>query len=152
MKIALEVACKHETILVGSDTDLLILLCHFATTKHKNIFFQPQPKLGSPVRQLNIQRAQTALGKKICTNLLFIHAQLGCNTTSRFFGHGKAVGLSLMKNPTFIKSAEVFCKSGVSKEDVTNAGEKAIISLYNSKTSDGLNRLRHQRYQELLMT
>jgi len=85
VKTALVVAKKGWTILVGSDTDLLVLLIHYTTKKHKNIYFQPQAKAGSPIRYLDIKKLQKTLGEKVCRNILFLHAVLGCDTTSRLF-------------------------------------------------------------------
>lgn len=153
VKTALDVASKRETILVGSDTDLLVLLVHYTAKKHKAIFFMPPPKSGSPARYLNIQKAQEVLGDKICHNILFIHGIIGCDTTSRLFGHGKALGLSLIKDKSFVEAAEIFKRDGASQKDVIVAGERALMSIYKKgKADENLNELRHRKYVELLAT
>jgi hypothetical protein len=55
---------------------------------------------------MDIQKAQSELGDQVCRDLLFVHAMLGCDATSRLFGFGKAVGLKLIQtNQTFIEQA-----------------------------------------------
>ncbi|MCG8429728.1 MAG: hypothetical protein MJA29_00940, partial [Candidatus Omnitrophica bacterium] len=71
---------------------------------------------------------------------------------SRLFGHGKALGLSLVKNKTFAEAAEAFNRAGASKKDIMEAGEKALMSIYKGKPGDNLNKLRHRKYIELLAT
>ena len=54
------------TVLVGEDTDLLILLCCYANTNGHNIYSSPSKK--------RIQRSivcGTKLGEQICSNVLF---------------------------------------------------------------------------------
>lgn len=41
---AVESATKLDTVLVGDDTDLLVLLCFHARLDSHNIFFRPEPK------------------------------------------------------------------------------------------------------------
>ena len=41
---AVESASTVTTVLVGEDTDLLILLCYHANTNGHNIYFQPEQK------------------------------------------------------------------------------------------------------------
>ena len=70
---------------------------------------------------------------KVCDNLLFIHAILGCDSTSCLFGLWK--GLALKKGRTdsdFLKQAKVFSQSKerVGKGIIIAAGEKALVSLY----------------------
>ena len=108
VKTAMDVAMKSETILVGSDTNLLVLLIRYTTKEHEKIYFMPPPKSGSLVRYLDIHKVQEILSDKVCINFLFIPAILGCDTTSRLFGHGKALGLSLVKDRSFAQAAEIF--------------------------------------------
>ncbi len=67
------------------------------------------------------------LGPDICNHILFIHALLGCDTTSRLYGIGK--GSSLKKftaSHPFREQAKVFNTHSASIQDVVNAGEKAL--------------------------
>ena len=44
VQTAIQSAKSHNTVLVGEDTDLLILLCYYADSSSYNIFFRPEPK------------------------------------------------------------------------------------------------------------
>ena len=90
----------HKTVVVGDGTDLLVLLLYHTEETSKDIFFQPELKKMNDKKQKkkrriwNIKRAKTRLGAPIYNNLLFVHALLGRDTTSRVF-IGK--GLTLKK-------------------------------------------------------
>ena len=80
---AVESATLMDTALVGEDTDLLILLCYHANLDSHNIFFRPEPKKNTKMpRVWSIKAVKEQLGPQICSNILFLHAVLGCDTTS----------------------------------------------------------------------
>ena len=82
VQTAIEFAKTKNTILVGDDTDLLVLLCYHADMCAKDIFFQPEPKQGDKRKRIwNIKETKAALGQEVCSNLLFLHAVLGCDTS-----------------------------------------------------------------------
>ncbi len=86
------------------------------------------------------------IGPDICNHILFIHALLGCDTTSRLYGIGK--GSSLKKftaSHQFREQAKVFNTHSASMQDV---GEKALVIIYNGKLTDTLDSIRHQRFCE----
>ena len=89
VKTAVESASEKTTILVGDDTDLLVLLLYYTPSNSCDLFFKPEPKANSTKRRVwNIKKVQTQIGEDICWNILFIHAILGCDTTSRVHGFG----------------------------------------------------------------
>ena len=94
-----------DTVLIGEDTDLLILLCYHANLDSHNIFFQPEPN-----KNTNKPRAvKEQLGPEICSNILFLHAVLGCDTTSHLYGIGKGTSLKKFKlSRHFREQAKVF--------------------------------------------
>ena len=93
---AVELATRVNTVLVGDDTDLLILLCYHANLDSHSIFFRPEPKKGTKnPRVWDIKAVKKQLGHEICTHILFLHAVLGSDTTSRLHSIGK--GNSLKK-------------------------------------------------------
>ena len=96
---AIESAASTDTVLVGDDTDLLILLCRNSKRTNCELYFRREPKSNSQraARCWNINQVQRVLGDQICDNLLFAHALLGCDTTSRVFGIGKAEGLRKLR-------------------------------------------------------
>ena len=66
---------QKSVILVGYDTDLLVLLRHHTTLGTQNVYLRPEPKLGSkhPPRCWNIADLKD---KDVCNNILFVHAIL----------------------------------------------------------------------------
>ena len=144
-------ADRKNTVLIGDDTDLLVLLCSQASETSFDIYFRPQPKLNSKKtpRCWNIKLVQAALGKDICDNLLFAHAILGCDTTSRLFGIGKPVALKKLKSSEhFRQQASVFKHPCATHDDIVTAGENALVCLYNGKPGDRLDALRLQRFHQ----
>ena len=138
------------TVLVGDDTDLLILLLYHVDLNSKDVYFIPEPKgTSTKSRKWDIKTCKTKLGLEICSNLLFVHAVLGCDTTSRLYGIGKAAGLTkIQNNDDFQNIARVFLQDGVSKNDVIEAGERALVILYGGDKGVGLDSLRYKRFQE----
>ena len=78
---------------------------------------------------------------------MFIHAILGCGTTSRLYGLGK--GLSLKRftsSALFRDKAEQFCKKDATVDDVIDAGEAALVCLYSGNEGENLDGLRYAKY------
>lgn len=87
-------------------------------------------------------------------NILFVHALLGCDTTSSIYGFGKGVALHKIKTDAlFREQADVFNCAVATKEEVVEAGEKALLCLYNNKlTDESLNSLRYTRFCQKVAT
>ncbi|XP_068675446.1 uncharacterized protein [Montipora foliosa] len=151
VKTAVESARTSTTVLVGDDTDLLVLLCYHASNDGYDLYFRPEPKANARgARVWHMKKVKDQLGEEVCRDLLFLHAITGCDTISRLYGVGKATALKKLDNVLHFKEqANVFsCHSTVS--DVVNAGEKALVSLFGGKPGVCLNALRYQRYFEKL--
>ena len=93
---AVESASAVKTVLIGDDTDLLILLLYHASLDSFELFLKPEPKKSVKTSRVwNIHAVKKQLGPDICSHILFLHAILGCDTTSQPYGIGK--GKSLKK-------------------------------------------------------
>ena len=89
------------------------------------------------------------MGNDLCNKLLFVHAILGCDTTSQPFGIGKGKALKMLKKKTsFAKLADTFTESGLCRQDITALGEEALVSLYGGSEGEELNCLRYRRFCE----
>ena len=96
---AVESATLMDTALAGGDTDLLILLCYHPAWILITYFFQPKPKKSvKKPKVLNIEAVKEQLGPEICSNILFLHAVLGCDTTSHLYGIGEGTTLKKFKS------------------------------------------------------
>ena len=137
-------------MLVGDDTDLIVLLCYHANMEAHDLFFHPESKSNTKKTRIwNIKATKQMLGPDICNHILFIHALLGCDTTSRLYGIGKGASLKRFRaSHTFCEQAKVFDTHSASIHDVVDAGEKALVIIYNGKSTDTLDSLRYQRFCE----
>ena len=153
VQTTVSVSAKADAVLVGDDTDLLVLLCYYGRKLKYETYFMSEPKQSSSKshRYVNINILKDSLGKTVCENILFVHAILGCDTTSRIYGIGKPVTLKVIQNndSSFLSVAKIFGKANSSQKSIENAGEKAVIALYKGK-GNSLDSLRLERFQEKL--
>ena len=147
---AVQSATTINTVLVGDDTDHTVVLCYHTSLESHDLFFRPEPKKDTKKPRIwNIKATKQILGPDVCNHILFIHALLGCDTTSRLYGIGKGISLRKFKaSSTFREQAKVFDTNSASMHDVVDAGEKALIIVYNGKLTDTLDSLRYQRFCE----
>ena len=152
VKTAVESAQQRITVLVGDDTDLLVLLCFYTRPDGCDLYFKPETKANSRRRVWNMKRVKEQLGNDVCYDVLFLHAILGCDTTSRLYGICKATALKKYVNSLhFREQAKVFNLHST-VDDIVAAGENALVSLYGGKPGEKLDSLRYQRYCEKLAT
>lgn len=78
----------NNIVIVGQDIDLLVILTQLAITVKENIYFL-KPKIGKTSEKFYTQNSfkHPELNKFI----LFLHAFLGCDTTSAISGMGKKI-------------------------------------------------------------
>ena len=94
---AVQSAQTRETILIGEDTDQLVLLCYYTTPELHPLYFMSEPKRNSKNRLWCMQSVISQLGSDICNNILFLHAIFGCDTTSHLHGIGKGNSIRSFK-------------------------------------------------------
>ena len=144
-------AMSCETTLVGDDTDLLVLLCFHVNEDSCEVFFKPEVRSGtkkSP-RCWNIKYVQRVLGREVCNNMLFAHAILGCDTTSRVFSMGKGLALKHIRTDKhFIMQAEVFLQEKATLADISSTGEATLVCMYTGAVGDTLYKLTLLRFHQ----
>lgn len=147
---AIQCATTTNTVLIGDDTDLLVLLCYHASIDSHDLLFCSEARKSTKKSHIwNIKATKQLLGPDICKHILFLHAILGCDTTSRLHGIGKGTSLKKFKeSDIFREQAEVFYAHSASTDDVAEAGERAMVILYNGKCTDTLDMLRYHRFCE----
>ena len=147
VRVTLEKAKETSTVLIGQDTDLLVLLICHARSDSCKVFFDTGKRIW------DIHAAQRTLGPDICQNILFCHAVGGCDTTSSLFPIGKSAPLQLLQDESipFKQLAETFAKKSQS-DDIVKAGEEALVLLYGGRQGDSLDKLRHVKYIQKLST
>lgn len=147
-------AARCDSILVGDDTDLLVLLCYHGKDTIHNLFFRPEPKSNKKKasRSWNIKSTRERLGETVSNHLPFIHAVLGCDTTSRLHGLGKRAALNKMKDKNFVNQAEIFMKNNMARDRIIAAGERAAVLLYKGADGESMDGLRYKRFCEKTTT
>ena len=81
--------------------------------------------------------------------ILFAHAILGCDTTSRVFSMGKGLALKHIRSDRhFITQAEVFLQENATLVDISSAGEAALECLYTGAVGEKLDKLRLLRFHQ----
>lgn len=68
-------------VLVGDDTDLLVILFHHPDLNAQKLFLVSEPKKITKTRRIwCIKQTKELPGIKVCNNLLFIEPILGCDS------------------------------------------------------------------------
>ena len=151
VKTALNSSNKIDTILIGEDTDLLVLLCYHFRQEPFGVFLMSEPKQSTThqIKIWNIRALTETLGPAVCSHMLFLHALLGCDTTSRIYGSGKATALKkAMTNEHFRKQAQVFESATPTVEELVTAGEQAIVYVHGGNIGENLDDLLYKRFIE----
>ena len=128
--------------MIGEDTDLLVLLIHHSPVD-KSMFFKSEIK---GRRLWDIKTLKHELGF-LCRYMPFIHALLGCDTTSRVFGLGKNQAFQYIAEPNFQSSADVFLDPRSSRSAVKDAGENIMLHLYKT-TAKTLGEARDRKFKQ----
>ncbi|XP_045211013.2 uncharacterized protein LOC123562441 [Mercenaria mercenaria] len=148
VKTAVQSAETDTTVVVGEDTDLLVLLCYHVDGIKHGVYFRSdsRPKRGKGKRVWDIQKTKQILGQDVCSLLPFIHALTECDTTSKVHGIGKASALKVLcTKQNFRDNALMFINAEI-KDDVKKLGEYAMICLFEGGTSESLDHLRFQKF------
>lgn len=150
---AIESAKTKPTVLLGEDTDLLVLLLHHADVTSNSLIFKSGnvSKVNTHIKIWDILKTKVLLGEELCTLLPLIHAISGCDTTSRMFGVSKAATLKKFAEHDFLKTRQLLCNANA-KDDVISAGENIISSLYNGAPYEELNVLRYRKFAARVLT
>ena len=130
VQTALDIAKENTVTVIGEDTDFLILLLYHKSTKSMPVYLtgeeksnmKPKPKIW------DIQYAKEKLGDDLCNSLLAVHALLGCDTTSRIHGVGKATAFRKFKtNDEFRLLIKTLSSDSGTKADILAAGERLLL-------------------------
>ena len=93
VKTAIDSASNKTAVVIGEDTDLMILLLYHAKNSGCQIFFTSEQRPSCGI----IKHTKSKLGSTVCGAILVVHALLKCDTTSRLFSIGKGVALQKFK-------------------------------------------------------
>ena len=125
---------ERDVVLVGDDTDLLILALHefklVAGSKMLYMF-----RSGAFV---NIKQVLSVHNHHVVENVLAIHALSGCDTVSKLAGIGKNKLVKLVeKTPSLAKDLKKFSKAGQSNSKIVETGCCILSYVYGIRTASG---------------
>ena len=85
--------------------------------------------------------------------MLFLHVILGCDTTFHLYGIGKGAMLKKFKdNVALQQAALIFDNPNSTPAQIDQAGECALVIIYNGKNGDTLNAVRYKKYCKKIAT
>ena len=110
----------QETVLIGDDKDLLVLQLHHAVMDSHGVFLKSEPKKSTQQNKIwCITQSKQLRGPDVSDHILFIHAILGCDVSSRLFGLGKGLAVKRIESDfQFRQQAKVFNQIGQAQEDI----------------------------------
>lgn len=152
VKAAVKASEIQSTTLIGEDTDLLILLLYYAGTDNRGLYYRSDKAKATKV--YNISEMKQVLGNDLCSQLLFVHAFTGCDTTSRIFSVGKHTAFQkLVDGEATIQScANVFLHPHQDRKAIEDHGTRAMAVLFGGKSADSLASLRYNFFTKKLIT
>lgn len=149
IQTAIEVSQNRNVVVVGTDTDLLILLIQLS--QPNNCLYLFKPGSGThPNKVYNISHVQQSLPTDFCSNLFFLHAMTGCDTTSALYRQGKKKAFNLLqKNPELQKCVDVFNNPSSSEGAIISNVEVFLLALYGAPgTTKSLNMHRYHCFMK----
>lgn len=143
VKAAVLSSVTRSTTLIGEDTDLLVLLLHYTQQANKDLYFRSDKANADKVYHIN--ELKMVMGEELCSQLLFLHAYTGCDTTSRIFGVGKkSVFHKLVKGDATLKDcANYFLLPKQTAASIVNKGCQAMAVIFGGTRTDSLSSLRY---------
>lgn len=130
-------AAERPTVLVGDDTDLLVLLC-FYPSPHQN-----KSKYGTCEKSKQSWVALCVIACCSCTRFSVATQRLA------------PLGLEsqhLSRNSVTPATTEKFDAADTCTDDVVKAGENALVAMYGGRQGESLDSLRHRNYLEKVCT
>ena len=107
----------------------------------KGLYFRSDKfKSDGSFKVYDINRLKEILGHDMCSQLIFIHAVTGCDTTSRIFGVGKKTAVQkLVKGDPILRScANAFTIPNQTTEMIDDLGCQVMAVLFGGKCTDSL--------------
>ena len=146
VKTAVDSAMTHPTVLVGSDTYLLVLLCCLTKADGNDLYFRAEPEANSrESRVWNMLKVKAELGPTCCFCMPFwvVIRRLALTVLEKP-RPSKKCGYSVY----FQHQAKVFDIPGSTQAEAATAGENVLVVLYGGKQGESLYSLRSRQYYE----
>ena len=143
VKAAVLSSLTRSTTLIGEDTDPLVLLLHYMQQANKDLYFRSDKANADKLYHIN--ELKIVLGEELCSQLLFLHAYTGCDTTSKIFGVGKkSVFHKMVKGGATLKDcATSFLLSEQTAASIVNKGCQTMAVIFWGTRTDFFSSLRY---------
>jgi len=121
------------------------------TGRHYGSFFfkSDRTKHAGSFKVYDINRLKDILGHGLCSQLLFINAMTGCDTTSRIVGVGKKSAFQkLVKgNPVLQSCANALTIQHQTTQIIEDLGCQVMSFLFGGKHADSLEKMRYNIFR-----
>ncbi len=140
--LAVADAAEQAVVIVGTDTDLLVMLvARAASTLHMYMLCRR-----NPVTLYDIQELKHAIGDT-STHMLFVHAISGCDTVSAMYRQGKRKAFNIVHTKPDHVLLDTFTNTESTHEAVERAGEQFVLNVYGAQKFKSLNKYRYVAYK-----
>ena len=127
------IAEEEPVAIIADHTDILVLLLHHVEKMSKPTYIVPL-MCSKKCSVLSITGIKEQLPTNFKKNLLFLHAFMGCDTTSRIHGfHKGSMWKKMASSKRFDKIGSTFSIENQNKEAIIQAGEETMLVLYGNK-------------------
>ncbi|KAJ8896527.1 hypothetical protein PR048_001871 [Dryococelus australis] len=114
---AVQYSKEKNTLVIGEDIDLLVLLSFYSEMESKQLYFISSDKNSSHRKVWDKQKMKKVLGEEISSHVFFIHAVGGYDCTSRLFDIDKGtVQMKLLNDALFLEQVKVFSYESTDKD------------------------------------
>ena len=133
-------------VVVGTDTDLLVMLVAQATTD-MDLYMLCST---NPTTLYRVHEIQESLGKT-SQHLMVLHAITGCDIVSAVYCHGKCKAFNLVHNKKQYDQLKTFTNADSTHQQVQEAGESFLLKLYDAPDCASLDEFRYIAYKQTVI-
>ena len=132
-------------VVVGTDTDLLVMLVTLATTNMDLYMLCCK----NPTTLYRVHDIQASIGDT-SKYLMVLHAITGCDTVSALYRQGKRKAFNLVHNNKEYDLLNTFINAESTHQQVQEAGESFLLKLYGASSCASLDVFRYIAYNKAI--
>ena len=127
-----------KPVVVGTDTDLLVMLVAQATTNMDLYMLCCK----NPTTVYRVHDIQGSIGNT-SKYLMVLHAITGCDTVSALYRQGKRKAFNLVHKKKEYDLLDTFINAASTHQQVQQAGESFLLKLYGASSCESLDQFRY---------
>ncbi|KAK3894781.1 hypothetical protein Pcinc_001503 [Petrolisthes cinctipes] len=136
-------ASGKPVVVVGTDTDLLVMLVTLATVNMDLYMLCCK----NPTTLYRVHDIQASIGDT-SKYLMVLHAITGCDTVSALYRQGKRKAFSLVHKNKEYDLLNIFINAESTHQQVQEAGESFLLKLYGASSCASLDEFRYIAYNK----